>query len=145
MKRHAQAAGGRATKPAARCLNMTPNPRSEATAADFLCNQTATTRASCSPNGPAESNIRPNVPRNTVVIHKPRSFRLANASPNQACRVRAWQSMATGTAREHGSRCRQRHRNAMPRVNIPFAVIMSSSRNLKSRTRSNLPIRSRLI
>ena len=49
------------------------------------------------------------------------------------------------TAREHGSRCRQRNRNATPRVNIPFSDIMSSSRNRKARTRSNLPIRSRLI
>ena len=133
------------TKPAARCSNMIPNPRPEATAAGFWCNRTATTRASCSPTGPAERNIRPNVPRNTVVFPKARPFQLVNASPHRACRVRAWQSMATGTAREHSSRCRQRHRNATPRVIIPFAVIMSSSRNRTARTRSNLPIRSRLI
>ena len=95
----------------------------------LLVQPTATTRASCSPTGPAERNIRPNVPRNTGVIHKARPFGLANASSHRACRARAWQSRATGTAREHGSRCRQRQRNATPRVNIPFAVIMSSSRN----------------
>ena len=106
-----------------------PNPRSEATAAGFWRNRIATTRASCSPTGPAERNIRPNIPRNTGVIHKARPFGLANASSHRACRARAWQSRATGTAREHGSRCRQRQRNATPRVNIPFAVIMSSSRN----------------
>ena len=124
-----QVAGGRAAKPAARCSNMIPNPRSESTAAGFWRNRTATTRASCSPTGPAKRNIRPNVPRNTGVIHKARPFGLANASSHRACRARAWQSMATGTAREHGSRCRQRQRNATPRVNIPFAVIMSGSRN----------------
>ncbi len=140
-----QAAGGRPTKPVGRCSNMILNPRSEATAAGFWCNRTATTRASFSTTGPAERNILPNVSRNSVVIHKARPFRLANASPHRACRARAWQSMAIGTAREHGSRCRQRCRNATPRVNIPFAVIMSSSRNRKARTRSNLPIKSRLI
>ena len=140
-----QAAGGRPTKAVASCSNMILNPRSEATAAGFRCNLTATTRASCSPTGLAERNIRPNVPKNTAVIHKAHPFRLANASPHRACRARAWQSMATGTAREHGSRCRQRHRNVTPHVNIPFSDIMSSSRNRKARTRSNLPIRSRLI
>ena len=73
------------------------------------------------------------------------SIPVGNASPHRACRARAWQSMATGTAREHGSRCRQRHRNATPSVNIPFVVIMSSTMNWKARTRSNLPIRSHLI
>ena len=111
----------------------------------LLVQPTATTRASCSPTGPAERNIRPNVPRNTGVIHKARPFGLANANSHRACRARAWQSMTIGTSKEHGSRCRQRHRNATPRVNIPFAVIMSSSRNRKARSRSNLPIRSRLI
>ena len=140
-----QEAVARATMPAARYSNMTPNPRLEATAAGFWCNRTATTRVSCSPTGLAERNIRPNVPRNIVAIHKARPFRLANASPHRACRARAWQSMATGTAREHGSRCRQKRRNATPRVNIPFAAIMSSSRNQMEKIRSNLPIRSRLI